>query len=151
MTIDQMYGEYRWLSNFHLCEVAYEGLLYPSTEHAYQSAKLPDVRMRAVFALPGTTLTCGQAMRLGRTQPERHRPDWLDVRVGVMYSVNLDKFTRHADLAERLVNTYPHELVEENGWGDQFWGRCNGVGENHLGLVLMDIRSRLRLILGLGV
>ena len=33
------------------------------------------------------------------------------------------------------------EIVEENTWGDTFWGVCKGVGENHLGKLLMEIRD----------
>lgn len=32
------------------------------------------------------------------------------------------------------------ELIEENTWGDTFWGTVNGVGKNKLGLILMDVR-----------
>lgn len=31
--------------------------------------------------------------------------------------------------------------MEENNWGDKFWGTVNGVGENHLGKILMRIRD----------
>jgi predicted NAD-dependent protein-ADP-ribosyltransferase YbiA (DUF1768 family) len=35
------------------------------------------------------------------------------------------------------------ELIEGNWWGDTYWGVCNGVGENHLGKLLMKIRDYL--------
>ena len=35
-------------------------------------------------------------------------------------------------------------LVEENTWGDSFWGTVNGRGENQLGQILMDVRAKLR-------
>ena len=35
-------------------------------------------------------------------------------------------------------------LVEGNSWGDEFWGVCEGRGENRLGCLLMDVRSDLR-------
>jgi predicted NAD-dependent protein-ADP-ribosyltransferase YbiA (DUF1768 family) len=34
-------------------------------------------------------------------------------------------------------------LIEENTWGDTFWGICKGQGENHLGRLLMQIRDEL--------
>jgi hypothetical protein len=41
--IHGFFGDYRWLSNFHSCPVYFDGLLYPSSENAYQAAKLsPD-------------------------------------------------------------------------------------------------------------
>jgi predicted NAD-dependent protein-ADP-ribosyltransferase YbiA (DUF1768 family) len=53
------------------------------------------------------------------------------------------------DLADRLVATHPHKLVEGNTWHDQFWGdchcgRCPGEGENMLGVALMELRDKLR-------
>jgi predicted NAD-dependent protein-ADP-ribosyltransferase YbiA (DUF1768 family) len=36
------------------------------------------------------------------------------------------------------------ELVEYNYWGDLYWGVCRGEGENHLGRILMEIRSEIR-------
>jgi hypothetical protein len=37
-------------------------------------------------------------------------------------------------------------LVEGNRWGDQFWGvdLRTGLGENHLGKILMKVRDELR-------
>lgn len=42
MTIDKFEGEYRFLSNFYPQPVIFEGMLFPSVEHAYQAAKTLD-------------------------------------------------------------------------------------------------------------
>jgi hypothetical protein len=42
-----------------------------------------------------------------------------------------------------LLLTGDEELIEGNFWGDVFWGVCNGVGKNHLGKILMEVRSEL--------
>jgi hypothetical protein len=42
-----------------------------------------------------------------------------------------------------LLATKGHDLAEGNWWGDTFWGTCKGTGHNHLGKILMDIRSEL--------
>src|SRR4051794_21773182 len=44
--IDSFEGQYRFLSNFFPAEVEFEGMTYPSVEHAYQSAKTTDREMR---------------------------------------------------------------------------------------------------------
>ncbi len=54
------------------------------------------------------------------------------------------KFLKHRDLAEMLFATGSAELIEENSWGDTFWGVCEGEGENRLGRVLMEVRDELR-------
>jgi predicted NAD-dependent protein-ADP-ribosyltransferase YbiA (DUF1768 family) len=47
------------------------------------------------------------------------------------------------DLQQKLIATYPEELIEGNYWHDTYWGVCEGVGENHLGKLLMEIRNEL--------
>lgn len=165
-------GPYRWLSNFHLAEVYFEGHFYRSSEHAYQAAKadagqsllfpVPSQEgldrcnaTRALFRDPRPTgefdadgnailriLSCPEAKRLGGRIPIRH--DWEQVKLDVMETILRDKFTRHADLQAWLLDTGDRELVEGNTWNDRFWGVCGGIGENHLGRLLMKIRAELR-------
>ena len=137
--IDSFSGEYRFLSNFYQPEVEFEGMMYPSTEHAYQAAKTLDLKSRAMFQGG----TAGQAKRLG--QVIILRDDWTNdnVKISVMYAVLLDKFTRHQDLRKQLIATSPNELIEGNTWNDTFWGVCDGKGKNHLGKLLMSIRQEI--------
>ena len=44
---------------------------------------------------------------------------------------------------EQLISTSPMELREENNWNDKIWGTCNGIGENNLGKILMELRDQL--------
>ena len=53
------------------------------------------------------------------------------------------KFTQHPRLRELLLRTDSRPLVEQNTWGDRFWGLYHGVGENHLGRILMKVRAEL--------
>ena len=43
-----------------------------------------------------------------------------------------------------LLGTGEMELVEENTWGDRFWGVCRGEGKNHLGRLLMQVREEMK-------
>lgn len=143
MNITDFRGDYRWLSNFHLCKIHFDGDLYPSTEHAYQAAKTPRFGgNREIFTIQRTPfLTCAQAKDLGKKLPLRR--DWEEVKYDVMYTVCLDKFTRHPELAKKLLDTGTVHLEEGNHWGDTYWGTCNGVGQNKLGIILMNIRVLL--------
>lgn len=136
--IDSFQGQYRWLSNFHLGTVEYEGLTYPSVEHAYQAAKVP-ANMRGFFRQG----TCGYAKKLGQTVTVS--TDWEDRKLSVMEALLKQKFAPHTELAQKLRDTGTHHLIEGNTWGDDFWGQCPlGNGENHLGKLLMKIRSELQ-------
>src|SRR4051794_12014978 len=69
--IDSFESQYRFLSNFYPAQVEFEGMTYPSVEHAYQSAKTLDPAIRKQIA---AAPTAGEAKRLGRAQ--QVRPDW---------------------------------------------------------------------------
>ena len=60
-----------------------------------------------------------------------------------MEELILLKFRANSDLRDRLLATGHCFLEETNNWGDRFWGVCEGVGENHLGRILMRVRGLL--------
>lgn len=137
-SVKGFFGKYRYLSNFHLAPVYFEGILYPSTEHAYQAAKSIDPNTRLEF-IP---LTCADAKNKG--QIIEIRPDWDRVKYDVMFAVIFDKFFRHEDLRIQLLETEDKYLEETNHWGDKYWGVCDGEGQNNLGKILMKVREIIR-------
>lgn len=146
-TIDSFSGQYRFLSNFFLCRVWYDGLDYPSVEHAYQAQKLsPDDRW--IMRINGLARSPGKAKRLGamahRTQPNWSWDDWNSRKVQIMDSCLRSKF-QDFHLGRKLLDTGDCDLVAGNTWGDTFWGVCDGVGDNMLGKLLMKIREDMRL------
>jgi ribA/ribD-fused uncharacterized protein len=128
-------GQYAFLSNFYSCDVWYEGKLYPSSEHAYVAAKTAELALREEIA---RIKTPGQVKRFGRIIGLRD--DWERVRIHEMRKILESKFS-DPDLLLRLKATAPAYLEEGNTWGDKFWGVCNGIGQNHLGKLLMSIRD----------
>lgn len=108
-------------------------------EHAYAAAKCKTERDREFIRKCSTP---GEAKRLARQVPIRE--DWDDIRLGVMYELVKEKFSRHKDLRDKLLATGQFPLIEGNRWGDTFWGVCRGVGENNLGKILMRVRDELR-------
>lgn len=135
--ITQFRGEYAFLSNFYSAPVYYRGIRFENNEAAFQAAKCPG-RMREF-----SKLSAPDAKRLGRRVSLR--PDWETVKFDIMDQICKAKFLQNPDLAWKLVATGSAELIEGNTWGDRIWGVCNGAGENHLGLILMDIRDDLNL------
>lgn len=139
--IDQFKGEYRFLSNFYPAVVDFEGIAFPSVEHAYVAAKTLDRDIRANIARVGTAR---EAKTIGRML--KLRPDWCDVRLPIMEDLVRQKFTKWPWLGEALLATGDRHLVEGNWWRDTFWGvdLKTRKGENHLGKILMKIRSELQ-------
>lgn len=136
--ITSFFGEYGFLSNFWPCDVEYDGLKYPSVEHAYQAAKTDDMNLRKTISeLPRAMY----AKRAGNsiTPPA----NWHEISIGIMYNLVKQKFTNNNRLKGLLLATGDAKIVEGNTWGDVFWGVCNGVRENHLGEILMKVRQEL--------
>lgn len=132
-------GQKFYLSNFYPCNVDYEGIMYPSSEHAYQASKVLDEKTRrevAQLIFPAAAKKVGQKLKL--------RPFWKEIKIGIMADIVRAKFTQNEDCKIRLLATGDEELIEYNTWQDRYWGVCDGQGENHLGRILMKVRDELR-------
>lgn len=136
--IESFSGRFGFLSNFSPAEVALDGIVYPTVEHAYQAAK---TMSRVQRELIHDAKTPGNAKRFGRDVTLRE--DWEFVKVDVMRDLLRQKF---ADTyrGNMLLSTGGALLVEGNHWNDRFWGVCKGVGQNWLGRLLMEIRKDLK-------
>ena len=132
-------GEHHFLSNFHPATFVWDNILWPTSEHAYQAAKVISHKHRIELASirgPAAVKQAGKKLPL--------RQNWDDLKVDVMYEIVLCKFTQNPDLKAKLTATKDAHLEEGNHWKDTFWGICppnSGIGLNHLGEVLMDIRQ----------
>jgi N-glycosidase YbiA len=136
--IDSFRGQYDFLSNFYQCPVRYEGILYRSSEHAYQAAKTLNMHAREVFTLRDMDA----AMAKHLCQALSIRPNWDKIKLVVMNDILIAKFSDF-QLKQWLLETGDAELIEGNEWGDTFWGVCRGKGNNFLGKLLMDLRKKL--------
>lgn len=142
--INSFTGNYHFLSNFFLHSIEYEGIIYPSVEHAYQAAKsLLSSEKIEIASLP----TASAAKKRGREV--KIREDWDDVKLSIMEDILRKKFSNIA-LKARLLGTGESELKEGNYWHDNFWGECsctkceNAPKFNMLGKLLMKIRDDLK-------
>jgi ribA/ribD-fused uncharacterized protein len=141
--IDSFAYEYAFLSNFYVADIWYDGIKYPSTEHAFQAAKTLKFGERKTIAempTPGRAKGAGRLVTL--------REGWEEIKIQIMKEIVWIKFLTHTDLRMKLMQTGDATLIEGNTWQDKCWGMVkeNGqwVGENHLGLILMELRSKLR-------
>ena len=136
------FGEHRFLSNFWFAEVEYDGVTYPSTEHAYQAAKTLDlVTRQRIREAPQAR----DAKKIGGDKLQTIvTSDWEDRKYGVMADLVWQKFSKHPHLRDQLLATGDAYLEETNAWNDTYWGVCRGVGSNRLGEILMNVRAALR-------
>lgn len=137
--IDQFRGKFYFLSNFFAHELDYQGVHYLNNEAAFQASKVIDIQQRRHFSM----LPPNEAKRLGRHVTLR--PDWDTYRLQVMREILEIKFSDPI-LADKLKATGTQKLAEGNNWHDVYWGfdLKTGRGQNHLGKLLMEIRSTLK-------
>lgn len=134
-TISRFSGRHAFLSNFAYSRIEWEGITYPTVEHAFQASKTHDANERARIAAlrsAAAAKSAGRSLQL--------RADWDDVRVPVMAALLRLKFAI-PDMRAALIATGDADLIEGNTWGDRFWGVVDGVGENWLGRSLMSVRA----------
>ena len=130
-TIDTFEGEHRFLSNFYPVPIVFENKIYPSSEHLFQAVKTDNPAERELVRREKTP---GKAKKAGKLLTMR--PDWDDVRFDIMGAILCLKFAQNLDLSAKLLATGNAELIEGNWWGDTYWGVCENIGQNSLGILL---------------
>ena len=132
-------GEYRWLSNFYKLQEPIDlyGCIFYYTENLYQAFKCNKSDDFILMA----SLTPSEAKRFGKRV--ELNPDFMENKLSIMKQI-LDIKFRQPYFKQRLLNTGNCLIFEENSWKDFFWGCHNGIGENHLGKIIMEIREELK-------
>lgn len=133
MKICGFFNEYRFLSNFYEVPVQYNGLLFRSSEAAFQAQKCPERAKEFVNLSPDEAKHMGRRIHI--------RKDWDEVKDAIMYEIVFAKFEQNPNLKKMLIDTGDAFLAEENWWGDKYWGTVNGLGRNQLGKTLMKVRQ----------
>lgn len=153
--INKFEGRYRFLSNSYPSKIEHQGIEYLSVEHFYVAMKVNDQQL-----INGKYYTPADFREMIASIPDlsqikriikmvKLRSDWDSQRLKVMNWGVRQKFKNHEDLKEMLLSTDDQELVNGNWNHDIFFGscfcpKCGNNGLNHLGKILMDVRSEIR-------
>lgn len=137
--INGFFGEFRWLSNFAKLETPIEilGVEFHTTENAYQASKCKQMDDFVLFG----NLSASEAKAFGKQVEKRF--DFEENKLAIMESLLEMKFSQPS-FKEKLLATGNCYIEETNTWNDTFWGVCDGVGENNLGMIIMKIRNKLK-------
>jgi len=138
---DQPYGCF---SNFSPHPVTIDGKQWPTVEHYYQAHKLLGTPDQGLMEVIRQVPTPEEAAAMGRDCARTIHVDWKSAKQKVMWRGVLTKFLSHQDIQTILLNTGNEWLVEDSP-RDYYWG-CgkDGTGQNHLGRMLMRVRSQIR-------
>lgn len=130
-----------WFSNYEPLDKAfeYDGIKYHTVENFFHAMKTQDniERMRISKLSPNDSKRAGRKLKL--------RPNWDNIRLDVMEFGLRHKFAPGTSWHKKLMETGEEDIVEWNNWGDRYWGKTeDGVGENHLGKLLMKLRHEYK-------
>jgi ribA/ribD-fused uncharacterized protein len=132
-----------WFSNMHPLDkpFKYQEMWFDTVEHFYQAMKAEKSDIETRRWIAGQTNGYA-AKKAGRRV--KIRTDWEDIKLAVMEYALRIKFAAGTSWHKRLMET-EGEIVEWNNWGDRYWGKTlDGVGENHLGKLLMKLRDEMK-------
>ena len=149
-------------SNLFRRVITVHGITFPTVEHAYQSLKPRDPRVRDwLLSAPAPSLLAvaahvmpsdepDPAILMGRTADAllgfHTRPGWSRLRYPWMLACLTAKFSQHQDLASLLLSTGDATIIEAGTIDDEAgrrWGIVNGKGQNYLGRMLVRVRATL--------
>ncbi len=135
-------GEFWFCSNFAAVSIRQNDLMWPTTEHAYQAAKFSDFDIQTAIR-QATSPYGAKAMAHSPELAKAKRPNWSEVKIGIMEGVVLAKIQQHPFIREALIKTGSRSFVEASAhdgfWG---WGRDH-KGANHLGKIWDRYRDAL--------
>lgn len=133
-------GRDRWLSNMWPVEFTINGVKFSSVENAYQASKLGGQKeLIEQFAKMPALDSKKRIKGLDISTPNFHENKLKYMKMF------LQKKFEEPHLREKLLLTGDVYIEETNDWGDTFFGCCpQGVGQNYLGKLIMEIRSEIR-------
>jgi ribA/ribD-fused uncharacterized protein len=138
---EKPYGAF---SNLFRRAIEFENETFPTAEHAYQAGKARKPEVKAwLMAAPSPALLAMAAHGLYYWDVS---DGWSKKKFDRMRRVLRAKFEQHDDLKALLLSTGSRRLVESatvDSPVNRLWGEVNGVGQNMLGVLLMEVRGEL--------
>ena len=134
-------GEHYYLSNFSSFQVKWKGILYTTSEHAYQCAKFK--KGGKVWKKILSSTSAHESKKIAQAHVEEKIANWTEHKLDVMEDIVRKKFEQHEYIQRKLAETENCQLIEDSPV-DSFWGRGpNWKGQNNLGKIWMKIRSEI--------
>lgn len=134
-------GPFGEMSNFSMHPVLEDGVIWPTSEHLYQSRKFDSAEVRdAIRRASGPA----DAKARARANRDQVIDDWEALQLTFMYSTVKLKLSQNPEVKLALLGTKDREIVEHSR-DDAFWGRnSDGQGNNYFGKTLMLLREEMR-------
>ena len=137
---DDPYYEF---TNFYSAPIKVDKKTWPTSEHYFQAQKFVGTPYEEqIRHLPWPRQVI-EFTRDPKVSPWR-RSDWKSIKKDVMYKALLAKFTQHDYLRKLLLGTGERKLIDHNPYDSYRGDGGDGMGQNHLGELLMQLRRELQ-------
>jgi len=128
--------------NFAPFQIEWRGKLYPTSEHAYQSAHFFETNMD----LAEQVRQCRspkEAQDLANAHSDQDDPTWKEKKLSIMEEILRCKLKQHSYIRDVLLQTGDKYIVEMND-RDEFWGwGSDHKAQNQLGKIWIALREEL--------
>lgn len=140
----------KWLSTFNKANpFEYEGLTYPTVEHAFHAQKVEDEKKEEYQKLfTDIDIEPNEAKKMGGKKyfsenNYKLRDDWNQIKLQLMEDITKIYYDKNPEMFEKLKETGDKLLIHTGFRIDDYWGIKGGNGENNHGKILMKIRNDL--------
>lgn len=129
--------DYFFLSTFYVCPISLiigdKECVFTNVEAAYQAQKVPEIADKFVQVKGLEAKRMEGKLKITRT-------DWEEYKLYAMANALTAKFKNRLLLTQLKAIKDP-VIINDNYWGDEFWGVYKGKGLNILGKMLTCIRD----------
>jgi N-glycosidase YbiA len=148
--------KYEFLSNFFPCKFFLDGQVWLSVEQYYQAQKSENLEYKNLILNAKTALEVKKIGDSRGNNVNKHKESWFEVhtqelrfdwekvKYDVMKKAVFAKFSQNPNLKNQILKTNDFTLIEDS-IDDCYWGIGeDGTGQNILGNILMEVRSKLK-------
>lgn len=137
-----------WLSNMAPYPIPFNNQLWNTAEALFQALRFGDAGVKEKIRAQKSPMA---ARFVAKNRDNKQHmivvPHSERDKENMRFVINL-KFTHYPKLADCLIKTFPHDIIENCSLrGDTFWGARkigeHWFGENNMGNLLMDLRDEL--------
>lgn len=132
--------EFYVFDNFSSFQVDWKGVVWATSEHAYQAAKFLDVDEEIVEKIK-MARSAHDAQKIANENKDKRPKNWDSIKIGIMKEILRNKIKQHPYVLKKLLQSGNREIIEDS-WRDNRWGwGQDRKGQNLLGKIWMELRK----------
>lgn len=132
--------EFYAFDNFSAFQIEYDGILFSTSEHAYQATKFKKTCSKT-YKLIKNAKSAHEAKKIAEKNIDKVDSKWYIYKISVMKEILKSKIEQHPYVLKKLIQSGNREIIEDS-WRDSFWGwGKNKDGQNILGKLWMELRE----------